>query len=337
MQIDPKLEGMPVAEQGQELLQFLYYLVGWREDGVKPTTAANYTMGVRHHFLYILRKPDPLAGGVDAIGTPIKAIVKGLNRLTHQGPPKQSLPIAPEDLRATRGYILSLPHGKVLLACVLLAFEQLLRRSQCTVESSKQWNDAEHLSRADLRYIQYPEPAFLFFRKASKADQMGERYTRTPKVVPITDSPISAGRACLEMLWEYPTPPGTSPHQVPLFFIPGKGAMTYAQLNRVCKDLMTRRGYNAKNVSTHGLRRGGLQTLQALNHSPDVLTFFGCWSAFRGSIPYQQLRPARQREVARSMHTATLGSSPAAQLPEFREEGWLDEVLTLLKQTPSQN
>lgn len=228
-------------------------------------TVKNYVSGVK--LLHIL-----VNHSCEAFDNPnLKLAFKGMARqLYHR--PKQALPITKELLLKMYEVLdCSKINDTVFWSLFLMAFFTMSRKSNLVVTCVNE--NVKCITRQDV-LTGFNSMLVLF--RWSKTNQVGGRVHKVP-LVAFTGSPLCPVQAYKNMCRRLPLK-----RHMPAFCIVKQGKVmpvTYAELQNVLRQTITKVGLDPRNYSSHSFRRGAATLAFKAGVHPNVIQVMGDWSS----------------------------------------------------------
>lgn len=264
--LDPNSPLWAKLEEEWLCMRFVCALV--EERGITPESARVYFSSVqgwhaREHGV-------KLAGGLKLERLP--QMLKGLKRIVGEAPRAVRRGIAPQMLRKAMDLLLDpkKPLHANIRAALATALQGLLRSAEYTTADKRYM-----LTRADLVQIT-EQQAVIMMHPCKNMHHLGGK--TCPLVIGAGGDYVDAVAEIRNMLEVDPA--GRSDENTPLFRDPATNApLSYDQIEKVTKELMTAVGEDPSQFSTHSYRIGGATALYAAGANETVIRTMGRWSS----------------------------------------------------------
>ena len=257
-----------VPEMPADEWQLVRYAVHTAVYVTSPRTVDNYVSGVR--------SLQRLAGyTVPAANAPNLKLVMDSIKAYLAKPLQQATPITLQMLAEIADKIdYDNEFQHCLYACMLTGFYLVLRNSNLVPSSHKKFDAHEQLTRW---HVGIEEGMAIFIIEWSKNNQNYKREL----IVPV--KPAKDPRVCLiRVLKRYFEKVPAQDHKPCFCYHNAQGqlkALTYGQLNKYMKEIITATGRDGKRYSTHGIRRGGINFAVRTGLAPEFLQVLGDWGS----------------------------------------------------------
>lgn len=253
--------------EDKQITRFAVYLHTVKK--LSPGTIENNISSVRTlHGLLELKIPD-------VSGYLHHAMIRGI-KARNKKPVKKATPMDPSVFRLIKPFVDFTDNLELVgWVAALMGFHLLLRASNITAKSRKNFDPTENLVRKDFRMHR---GIMLVHIRWSKTLQYQERKLLIP-VIPFVEGDISAVKWFQVMIQRIPASPDS-----PAFAVPMKtknGVMmyplSYSQLSRLLKKWTTAAKLTKSVFTTHCLRRGGACWLKKNRVEDSVIQAIGDW------------------------------------------------------------
>ena len=311
------------------LMDFALWLVLCRPLGrsIAVSTAAGYIGTVR--AWHERKFGSKIGAGLEL--TRLRDMLKGMRREIDQPPRRRRYGVRTQQLAAAMDKVLK-PESRRgierldainLRAALSSGFCVLLRAAEMALQPGEKWEEAKHLSRADLSFFRDSDGvlcAALMMRPCKSGRHLRGKTVRL--VLRSGGTLLDPVSELWRLVHEDPVPEGQRA-QTPLFRLRAKGqptCLSVADVRVTVKALMRAVGEDPNMFGAHSLRIGGASAALAAGVEPSVLRICGRWNSDIFEI-YARL----SREAA-SRVTSLIGSTSFYDL----ERGFHSEELEML-------
>jgi hypothetical protein len=266
--------------------------------GQSPMGALQYVSHVRTSYKHIWRVPLGIPGDRDGMSY-TSEVVKSLvpvSEFNTGTDDKKRFPISKDLLALLVQRALSTANLP-MAAVMALAWGGLFRMGELTA-TDKPFQPAIHIAESDLTFLpDFWDATRVVIREGpSKADQTGAKRRANPRVLPVNDSLICAGRLLRWMLqqrYHLHRPSAPAPvfcSRTPLFIWPSKLWLTERQVLDFTRRQLRSAGFPSDDYGTHSFRIGGFNRLFMMGVPIELIKRIGGWSsdAWKAYIRFQQ-------------------------------------------------